>query len=110
MPRRVKVEGDLYHGRVPAGAVYVGRGAPGLPASPFANPFSVKTYGREDAIGRYRERLLSDPDLLDRARRELAGNSPGTRRQGSRLLVPAGRPMPRRCPHRGRQRALTWPV
>jgi hypothetical protein len=72
-PRRVKVEGDLYHGRVPAGAIYVGRGAPGLRASPFANPFSVKTYGREEAIRRYRDRLLSDPDLLDRAHRELAG-------------------------------------
>jgi hypothetical protein len=73
MPRRVKVEGDLYHGRVPAGAVYVGRAAPGLHASPFANPFSVKQHGREEAIRLYRERLLSDPELLDRARRDLAG-------------------------------------
>lgn len=73
MPRRVKVEGDLYHGRVPAGAVYVGRAAPGLRASPFANPFSVKKYGREEAIRLYRDRLLSDPDLLGAARRELAG-------------------------------------
>jgi hypothetical protein len=73
VPRRVKVEGDLYHGRVPAGAVYVGRAAPGLPASPFANPFTVKEYGRAEAIRRYRERLLADPELLDRARRELAG-------------------------------------
>jgi uncharacterized protein DUF4326 len=73
MPRRVKVEGDLYHGRVPDGAIYVGRAAPGLRASPFANPFSVKTYGRDEAIRRYRDRLLGDPDLLDRARGELAG-------------------------------------
>lgn len=42
MPRRVKVQGDLFHGRVPAGAVYVGRPAPGLPGSRYANPFRVK--------------------------------------------------------------------
>ena len=72
-PRRLKVEGDLYHGRVPGGAVYVGRAAPGLPASPFANPFSVKKYGRDEAVRRYRERLLDDPELVTRARAELAG-------------------------------------
>lgn len=73
MPRRVKVEGDLYHGRVPAGAVYVGRAAPGLPASPFANPFPVRKYGRAKAIRMYRDRLLADPGLLAKARSELAG-------------------------------------
>lgn len=36
---RVRVNGDLFHGRVPAGAVYAGRPAPGLPGSPWANPF-----------------------------------------------------------------------
>jgi hypothetical protein len=40
-PRRVKVQGDLYHGKVPPGAVYVGRAAPGLPASDYANPFKA---------------------------------------------------------------------
>lgn len=29
MPRRVKVEGDLFHGRVPVGAAYLGRPFPG---------------------------------------------------------------------------------
>jgi hypothetical protein len=36
---RVRMEGDLYHGKVPDGAVYIGRSAPGLPASYWANPF-----------------------------------------------------------------------
>jgi hypothetical protein len=40
-PRRVRVAGDLFHGRVPDGAVYVGRGAPGLRASCYANPHKV---------------------------------------------------------------------
>jgi len=42
VPERVRVQGDLFHGVVPAGAIYVGRGAPGLPASRYANPFAVK--------------------------------------------------------------------
>jgi hypothetical protein len=46
MPERVKVQGDLFHGVIPLqddgrSAVYVGRAAPGLPASPYANPFKV---------------------------------------------------------------------
>lgn len=41
-PQRVKVAGDLFHGQVPTGAVYVGRGAPSLPASLFANPFRIR--------------------------------------------------------------------
>jgi Domain of unknown function (DUF4326) len=72
-PQRVKVEGDLFHGRVPDGAVYVGRAVPGLPASPFANPFTVRDYGPADAVRRYRGRLLAVPELLAAARRDLAG-------------------------------------
>lgn len=41
VPRGVRVEGDLFHGRIPAGAVYVGRAAVGLPRSRWANPFRV---------------------------------------------------------------------
>jgi hypothetical protein len=41
MPSRVRVDGDLFHGRVPDGAIYVGRAAPGLRTSPWANPFKV---------------------------------------------------------------------
>jgi hypothetical protein len=42
VPQRVRVTGDLFHGHVPVGAVYVGRAAPGLPASPFASPFPLR--------------------------------------------------------------------
>ena len=73
MPSRVKVGGDLYHGHVPEGAIYVGRAAPGLPASPFANLFPVKKHGRAEAIRLYREYLMDSPELLAQARRDLAG-------------------------------------
>lgn len=42
-PCRVRVSGDLFHPVVPEGALYVGRRGPGLAASPFANPFKLKT-------------------------------------------------------------------
>jgi len=71
-PRRVRVEGDLYHGRVPEGAVYVGRAAPGLPASPYANPYTVKEHG-ETAVQLFVAYLDRRPELVERARRELAG-------------------------------------
>jgi hypothetical protein len=35
MTRRVKITGDLFHGQIPDGAVYVGRQAPGLRRSPY---------------------------------------------------------------------------
>lgn len=41
-PQRVKVTGDLFHGQVPDGAVYVGRACPGLPGSAYRNMFAVK--------------------------------------------------------------------
>jgi Domain of unknown function (DUF4326) len=69
--RRVKVTGDLFHGQVPAGAVYVGRAASGLRRSPYANPFPVKTYGLADSLRRYRLHAEGfDPVTL---RRDLAG-------------------------------------
>ncbi|MEZ0076560.1 DUF4326 domain-containing protein [Planotetraspora sp. GP83] len=73
MPRRVKVEGDLYHGRVPEGAIYVGRAAPGMKASPYRNPFPVKEYGRAGALRMFEAYLDDHPELVERARRELAG-------------------------------------
>lgn len=42
MPERVKVTGGMYRGKVPPGAVYVGRAMPGLKQSPFANPWCVR--------------------------------------------------------------------
>lgn len=41
-PRRVKVTGDLFHGRVPDGAVYIGRPAVGLTGSPYRNMFTAR--------------------------------------------------------------------
>jgi hypothetical protein len=79
-PRRVRVQGDLYHGRIPDGAVYVGRGAPGLPASPYANRHKVghcrlcdAEHDRVAAVDAYRRDLDGAPDLVAAARRELAG-------------------------------------
>jgi hypothetical protein len=69
----VRVEGDLYHGRVPAGAVYIGRACPGLPGSPFRNPFPVKTHGRAEALQLFRHHLVEHPELVEQAHRELAG-------------------------------------
>ena len=48
------VAGDLFRPRIPDGAVYAGRSSPGLAASKFANPFSLrKTIGRHDELRRY---------------------------------------------------------
>lgn len=71
--KRVRVAGDLFHGRVPDGAVYVGRQAPGLKASPFSNPFPVRDRGREKALELYRAYLAANPHIVERARVELAG-------------------------------------
>ncbi|MGP3920709.1 DUF4326 domain-containing protein [Nonomuraea sp. 10N515B] len=83
MARRVKVEGDRYHARVPKGAVYVGRAAPGLKASPYNSPHSVGPKGcrtcggqvheRREVMELYRVHLRENPELVDQARRELAG-------------------------------------
>jgi Domain of unknown function (DUF4326) len=72
-PRRVQVTGDLFHGRMPDGAVYVGRQAPGLKRSPFANPFSVREHGPEEAVRLYRDYLAAHPEFAAAARAELAG-------------------------------------
>lgn len=51
---------------VPADAVYVGR------PTPFGNPFVIGRDGsREQVVARYREWLLSQPELLARVRHEL---------------------------------------
>ena len=71
--RRVKVRGDLFHGRVPEGAVYIGRPAPGLPASPYANPWPVKGRGLEESLRLYREHLAAHPELVAAAAVSLAG-------------------------------------
>src|SRR5689334_17686838 len=71
--KRVRVGGGWPQGRVPARAVYVGRAAPGLPASPYANPYPVRGRGLDEALRLYREHLAARPGLVRRARAELAG-------------------------------------
>jgi hypothetical protein len=80
VPQRVRVAGDLFHGRVPAGAVYVGRPAPGLPGSRFANPHKVGAcrvcrvrHDQAGAVAAYAEDLDGDLVLLAAVREELAG-------------------------------------
>jgi uncharacterized protein DUF4326 len=88
-PRRLRVEGDLFHPRVPDGAVYVGRGGRGgLVASPYANPHTVgagKTgHGcracggaahptKVEAVELYRRQLRERPQVVAAVRRDLAG-------------------------------------
>jgi hypothetical protein len=80
VPQRVRVAGDLFHGRVPAGAVYVGRVAPGLPTSPYANPHLVgdcrycgRRHDQDGAADAYLHHLAKWPALVQAARRDLAG-------------------------------------
>jgi len=78
-PRRVRVSGDLFHGRVPPDAVYVGRAAPGLPASRHANPHTVdgtcrrcgQPHDRAQAVAAYARDLPAG--LVAAARHQLAG-------------------------------------
>jgi hypothetical protein len=52
------------------GVVYIGnryaRGGYDLPQSPWGNPYSVKDYGREEAVSMYREHVLDSEELLSR--------------------------------------------
>ena len=83
MPRRVKVQGDLFHGVVPAGGVYVGRAAPGLKQSPYRNLHRVgkpcracvggPVHSLLEALALYERDLYEDAVLLEWARTELAG-------------------------------------
>jgi Domain of unknown function (DUF4326) len=72
-PRRVEVSGDLFHGAVPDGAVYIGRAAPGLPAGRYANPYSAKILGHDGAQRLYRDHLKRHPEIVAQARHDLAG-------------------------------------
>ena len=79
-PRRVRVAGDLFHGLLPTGAVYVGRAAPGLPRSRYANPHRVgfcraceSVHDRSGSVAAYARYLADQPNLMAAARRELTG-------------------------------------
>jgi hypothetical protein len=88
MPRRVRVEGDYFHGRIPAGAVYVGRSAPGLRGSKFQNRFRAGrttpaswpapfggVYVRDaiHAVDLFRQLAAVSRGYVDEVRAELAG-------------------------------------
>lgn len=65
---KVRVLNARTVGRKVPGAVYCGR--PG----PWGNPFVIGKHGdREEVIRRYREWLLSQPEMMEKARRELKG-------------------------------------
>jgi hypothetical protein len=74
MSQRVKVTGDYFHGQIPDGAVYVGRGAPGLPGSEWRNRYPVAQYGLFAALRRYEASLAGREDEIraDLAGRDLA--------------------------------------
>jgi len=59
---------NRHRGRTPADAVYIGRGGP------WGNPFVIGEHGdRTAVIARYERWLATQPELMERARRELAG-------------------------------------
>jgi hypothetical protein len=75
-PPRGREARELLHARGPlydtAGGA-LGRAFPHHRASPFANPFTVKEHGRAGAMELYRQYLRDHPELVNRARTELAG-------------------------------------
>jgi hypothetical protein len=74
MSRRVKVTGDLFHGQVPDGAIYVGRAAPGLPRSPYANPFKIGRDAVDAAEAKQLYRLHAASFDAAALRQNLAGH------------------------------------
>ena len=66
MPSRVQLR-RAKDWRKPAGAVVVSR------PSRWGNPYLVAEHGRSQAVALYRQHLAEHPELVDAARRELAG-------------------------------------
>ena len=64
----------------PEHITYIGRwytrGGYNLPDSPWKNPYTVKRYGREEAVALYRAYILSSEELLSRLG-ELEGKTLG---------------------------------
>lgn len=60
-----------YDGFKDSDVVYIGRtwtmGGYSLKGSDWRNPYSVKKYGREEAVRLYREKILSDPEFVRRS-------------------------------------------
>jgi hypothetical protein len=49
--------------------IYVGR------PSKWGNPFDLKTYSRTESIKKYKAYLLSNPELVEQAKKELKGKN-----------------------------------
>lgn len=61
---------NKFHKNASSNAVYIGRG------SPFGNPFVIgKDGSREEAIEKFREYFMNNPDLQQLAKRKLVGKS-----------------------------------
>jgi hypothetical protein len=76
MPRRVRLGGDLFHPRVPPGAVKVTRPTRWGNPHPIGKPCrrcDGAVHDRDQAIARYREHLTEHPELIATARETLAG-------------------------------------
>ncbi len=87
VPRRVRVGGDLFHPAVPDGAVYIGRQAPHLRRSVWANPFKagrttpanwsrfggIHVRDQAHAVDLYRQLLDESPGYQEEAVEQLAG-------------------------------------
>lgn len=59
---------NVYKGGIPPGAAYIGR------SGKWGNPFVIgKDGNRAEVIAKYRAWLLARPDMVEVARRELAG-------------------------------------
>ena len=65
-PRRVQLSRKRGW-RKPPGAVVVSR------PTRWGNPFPMSEYGLEEAVARFRQYLADHPELVEAARRELAG-------------------------------------
>ncbi len=107
MPHRLTVVGDLFHGQVPDGAVYIGRQAPGLPRSYWHNPFTpgkttpanwsfaggVHVRDRGHAVALFQQLVNQSPAYRAEAVTELRGRDlacwckPNVRCHGDVLLV-----------------------
>lgn len=87
-PKRVKVVGSYFRGQVPEGAVYVGRAFVHHKISIYANPHVLPNkkgigcracggalHDRDEVIALFRRHLDEHPEIVERARRELAGRN-----------------------------------
>jgi hypothetical protein len=71
-PKLVRPSGDHFQLVLPPGAVYIGRHGPHLKWSLFYNPLPVAKHGLAMSRDRIRRHVTLHPELVERARVELA--------------------------------------